>query len=273
MGNDHRMPRFEAFSERAFNQVPDSENRIHSDEVAREHGFRGGLVPGVTVSAYLLHPAVVSWGSDFLERGAAHVTVQKPVYDDAPFRVSIVHESGDAYDAELLDESGTRCAVASCSLTAGLPSPPVRRGDPPAGAERAPATREGLELLQRRGMGAVKVTWGAGAPMTRYFRDEQKMPELLRISGGGFANSAFLLGTTNWLLAANVDLGPWLHLETWSQNWRAVSNGDTLVVEGRVLDLFERKGHRFVDVDAGIFFDDSAPAARVRLRAIYKLRA
>ena len=49
----------------AWNPVPDSENRIHSDEGARQYGFRGGLVPGVTVSAYLIHPAWVGfepWG-------------------------------------------------------------------------------------------------------------------------------------------------------------------------------------------------------------------
>lgn len=266
------MSRIESFSGRAFNQVPDSENRIHSDDVAREHGFRGGLVPGVTVSAYLLHPAVVAWGLDFLHRGAAHVIVQKPVYDDCAFRVSVVHESADAYDAELLNEEGVRCATATCSLPSVLTEPLVPRGDPPAGVDRVPATRSGLEALERRGMGAVKVPWGAGAPMTTYFRDARSMPELFRIDGGGFANPAFLLGTTNWLLAANVDLGPWLHLETWSQNWRAVPSGTTLVVEGQISGLFERKGHHFVDVDAGIFFEDASPAARVRARAIYKLR-
>ena len=42
----------------AFNQAPDSANEIHGDRVAKQYGFRGGLVPGVTISAYLLHPAV-----------------------------------------------------------------------------------------------------------------------------------------------------------------------------------------------------------------------
>jgi len=55
----------------AYNQVPESENRIHSDEVARRFGFRGGLVPGVTVTAYLCHPAVDAWGMDWLARGRA----------------------------------------------------------------------------------------------------------------------------------------------------------------------------------------------------------
>ena len=47
-----------AWSAIAFNTAPDSQNEIHSDKVARQYGFKGGLVPGVTVSAYLMHPAV-----------------------------------------------------------------------------------------------------------------------------------------------------------------------------------------------------------------------
>lgn len=37
----------------ARNPSSGSENRIHADDVARRHGFRGGLVPGVTVYGYL----------------------------------------------------------------------------------------------------------------------------------------------------------------------------------------------------------------------------
>lgn len=263
----------EPYSGRAYNQVPDSDNRIHSDEVARQHGFQGGLVPGVTVSAYLVHPAVVAWGRDFLERGAVHATVHKPVYDDRGFQVEVKPEGEAAYDAELVDDAGVRCATGRCSLTVTLPDPPVRRGDAPAGGERVPATRDGIELLRRRGMGAVKAPWSAEAPMVAYFRDEARMPELLRRGQGGFANSAFLLGTTNWLLAANVDLGPWLHLEAWAQHFHAVPPGSGLIVEGAIADAFEKKGHEFVDVETGIFFEDGRAAARVRLRAIYRLRS
>ncbi len=53
----------------AFNQATKSENKIHEDSVARKYGFRGGLVPGVTVYAYLVHPAVEAWGLDWLTRG------------------------------------------------------------------------------------------------------------------------------------------------------------------------------------------------------------
>ena len=36
----------EVWSARALNTAPDSENQIHGDDMAREFGFRGGLVPG-----------------------------------------------------------------------------------------------------------------------------------------------------------------------------------------------------------------------------------
>jgi len=83
------MPMPESFEGLAFNPVPESENRIHSDEVARAYGFRGGLVPGVVVSAYLLHPAAVAWGRDWLERGQAHAVVHSPVYHGERFRVEV----------------------------------------------------------------------------------------------------------------------------------------------------------------------------------------
>ena len=34
------------WGEIAYNHATESENKIHSDEVARRYGFRGGLVPG-----------------------------------------------------------------------------------------------------------------------------------------------------------------------------------------------------------------------------------
>ena len=38
------------------------ENKIHEDGLAREFGFRGGLVPGVTVYAWMTRPVVAALG-------------------------------------------------------------------------------------------------------------------------------------------------------------------------------------------------------------------
>jgi len=114
------MPIPQSWQAEAYNQVPESENRIHSDEIARRHGFRGGLVPGVTVTAYLCHPAVDAWGMDWLARGRVRAAVSTPLYDRKRFRVELTDASARAYDAVLTDEDGTRCATASAELPESL---------------------------------------------------------------------------------------------------------------------------------------------------------
>ena len=66
---------------KARNTSTQSENAIHHDDVARSYGFAGGLVPGVTVYAYVTHPLVAAWGPDWLERGTASVRFTKPLFE------------------------------------------------------------------------------------------------------------------------------------------------------------------------------------------------
>jgi hypothetical protein len=265
----------QSWSAEAFNQAPESENRIHSDEVAKEYGFRGALVPGVTVSAYLIHPAVEAWGEAWLERGRARVVVHSPVYDHETFRVDISEAGASAYAAELFDQIGARCATAQVELPdpGALPPPPKLRHDPILGRDfdRPRATREVMELRRSEGLSAMRARWNEKAEITSYLRDPDQMPT--PFSKLGFANPAFVLGLTNWALAGNVRMSPWLHLQTDSQNYRPIAADTELVVESTIADLFEKKGHEFIDVDMGIFDRaDESPVASVRLRAIYKLR-
>jgi hypothetical protein len=259
----------------AFNQVPESENRIHSDDVARRYGFRGGLVPGVTVTAYLCHPAVAAWGMDWLAHGRARVVVNTPLYDRKRFRVEIEDASERAYEGVLIDEEDTRCATGRAELPETVPDPPRMRGDPRIGEEfrRPRASREVMEELRERGMRALYARWNAGAEITGYLRDTSAMPKLLRSDGGGYANPAFVLGLTNWALSANVGMDAWLHLQTESQNHRPIPRESELIVESAVANLFEKKGHEFVDLDVATYLlDTREPVMSATLRAIYQLR-
>ena len=99
------------------------------------------------------------------------------------------------------------------------------------------------------------------------------MPQLLDPAQGGYANMSFILGLSNWVLAANTYMNPWIHLETTSQNHAAIPAGTDLLVEMQVRDLFSKKGHEFVDVLVNIFDVESSRCyASIELRAIYKLR-
>ena len=267
------MPVPQSFSAYAYNPVPQSENKIHSDEVARRFGFHGGLVPGVVVSAYLMHPAVVSWGIDWLSCGRAEVVVEQPLYDGEGFDV-IVEDAGEkGYEARLLGAAGDLRARASVALPREAPEAPTYRGDTriSSGHVRPLASRALFERLQSEGLGAVRVRWPE-AEITTYMKDPADMPGLLQTEAEGYANPAFVLGTSNWALAANVRMSPWLHLQTEHQNFAAIPPGSELVVEQRIADLFEKKGHEFVDVALAAYHLDGRPVMSAKLRAIYRLR-
>ena len=259
----------------AYNQSQESENRIHSDEVAREYGFRGGLVPGVTVSAYLIHPGVEAWGLDWLTRGRASAVVGKPLYDGRPFRVEVSDATERSYRAVLIDEEGVECATASVELPESVPPPPEYRGDPgiDESYQRPPGTREVMAKLREQAMRALRARWDGKAGIPSYLRDASRMPEPLRSAGGGYANPANTLGITNWALAGNVKISPWLHLQTDSQNYAPIPLGSELIAEAAIADLFEKKGHEFVDLDVAVYLEATREAVMsARLRAIYKMR-
>ena len=130
-----------------------------------------------------------------------------------------------------------------------------------------------MRRLQHSGMGALRLRWSEAAELTRYFSDSTLMPTPLQADGGRHAHLAFVLGLTNLILDSNVYINPWLHLQTESQCFRAIELGTELIVEAAIVDLFEKKGHQFCDVQVSAFraYDDAA-VMDTRLRAIYQLR-
>ncbi|XOV88342.1 MAG: hypothetical protein ACFHX7_00300 [Pseudomonadota bacterium] len=259
----------------ALNTAPDSQNEIHGDQVARQYGFKGGLVPGVTISAYLAQPAVSTWGLAWLTGGAAHVRVSSPLYDGERFTVEITDSNDTRYNARLTRPDGTVSATAEVVLPAERPTPPVRRFDPVAapGVIGPAASPEVFRQLQQSGCQAYRYRWNAEHRMSSYVQDATLMPELLQASHQGYANLSFLLGTSNWVLASNALMNPWVHLETRSQNFCAVPPDTLVVAEMNVVDFYEKKGHKFVDVEVNLFDDNSSEClAAIALRAIYQLR-
>jgi hypothetical protein len=275
------VPFSASFSGVAFNQVPDSDNRIHSDELAQAYGFRGALVPGVTVSAYLIQPAIERWGLDWLTRGWAHAVVKSPVYDGEHFDVDIAWHA-DAFQCRL-SSGAQHCAEAKVvlpgSLAGVLMAKPERRGDRlmPEDYKGPEVTPDLMAELQASGCMAKKFLWSPAHEMAAYFRLQKEMPALLRPDlqpgSGGYANMSFLLGCANRHFAAVAKMSPWVHLQTSSQNFQAVPLHTVLVSEMSVLELFNKKGHEFADCEFNLYrADDDSPVCRIVQRAIYKLR-
>jgi acyl dehydratase len=256
---------------KAFNTATASNNKIHDDEVARSYGFAGGLVPGVDVYAYLTHTPVERWGSAFLERGTMFARFHRPVYDGDQITVEAVDdgEHEDVMTLTLLDPKDEMCATASVSLPATAPAP-SRVDDFAAGPVPAEPPDASRELLAGRpGFGSLEFGFHAEQAPS-YLRDVGETLPLYAQSR--VAHPGWLLRSANYVLTANVRLGPWIHVSSAVQHHGLVHDGDEVSTRANVIDEFERKGHRFVVLDVLMLANFTRPVMRVEHTAIYEPR-
>ncbi len=251
----------------AFNTATASTNKIHDDAVAARLGFRGGLVPGVDVYAYLCHLPAEHWDRRWLEQGTMTARFESPVYDGDEVEIVGKLDGDDGLELELLDPSGARCAVARAELVAGRPSLPPQ-GDWPSGptpAERPKATPETLASARFASMEATFVAERSG----EYLDDIRETLALFREER--VAHPGWLLRFANSILVVNVRMGPWIHVESSTHLLGLVRDGDRVQTRALVTGVRERSGHRFVDLDV-LQTVEGRPVTRTAHTAIYQPR-
>jgi hypothetical protein len=89
----------------------------------------------------------------------------------------------------------------------------------------------------------------------------------------GLSHPGLLPRLFNWALMHNVVLGPWIHVGSKVDHFAAARSGDELTVRARVTGNYERKGHRFVELDGLVVANGKTPVARIAHTAIYRPRA
>jgi acyl dehydratase len=254
----------------AYNTARESENKIHDDTVARRFGFTGGLVPGVDVYAYMVHPAVERWGRDWLERGTAEIRLAKPVYDGN--EAAVTAEPGEDGGLGLRVESGgVLCATGAAGLQQeARPSSSLgdyRAATPPAPERRPPADERSLAEGSWLGMRPLALTPEFHA---QYLQDVRETDPIY--AREGIAHPGMILRTGNWALGHNVVLGPWMHVGSTVHNIALAHVGDEIGVRAKVRANYERKGHRFVELDALVVANGTRPVAHLLHVAIYRPR-
>ena len=244
----------------ATNWATSSENKIHDDTVARQFGFGGGLVPGVTLYAYLSRPIVDLWGAEWLARGGAEVRFASPVYDG-----STVVAALDPPRLELRDPAGSVCSSGSAWPDARpIEVPDI--GFAPLPTARPEAST--ASLAEGTVLGSIEHRFHA-TQASAYLDTIGDDLDIYR--GEGLAHPGWLLLDANQALVANVVLGPWIHVGSRVHNLRPVTDGQLISTRSRVAAEYERKGHRFVELDVVTMADDDA-ALIVRHTAIWRLR-
>jgi acyl dehydratase len=250
----------------AFNASKESENKIHDDAVARQFGFRGGLVPGVDVYAYMTHLPVQRWGRAWLEHGTAECRLLKPVYDGDTAIVTAT-ESGAGLDLRI-ESHGEVCVTGRAGLPSEPAAPPAAFEEGPTPpSERPPADEKTLASGTRFAMTPFRVTDEYADEYLRTVRETE--PLYVR---EGLVHPGTILHIGNWVLRHNVVLGPWMHVGSTVQHFAAAHTGDELSARAVVTANYERKGHRFVELDVLAYAGRETPIARIGHTAIYRPR-
>jgi hypothetical protein len=254
------------YSVDAYNLAKNSENKMHDDSVARRFGFQGGLVPGVDVFAYMSHMPVAKWGRAFLERGQMDGRFFKPVYDGEVALVTAEETGGGI--AIKVESRGELCA----SGTASMPSdaPKISLGDFQSVAvvgKTAPASEQSYRT--GKWLSIPPFTLGTQGS-SDYLRDVREADQLY--ANEKLVHTGMLLRTMNWALMENAVLGPWIHVGSTIRYLATASVEDELTVRAKVTGNYDRKGHKFVELDGLIVANGSTPIAHCQHIAIYQPR-
>jgi hypothetical protein len=254
----------------AYNTAHDSENKIHDDSVAQRFGFTGGLVPGVDVYAYMTQAPVGLWELDWLTHGTAGCRFTMPVYDGA--EAIVTGKPADPDERRLVigvASGGHDCASGWAALDEDrMPAPSVEEiARAPLPADRPPASA--ATLATGRTLGTYETIYAATTAQA-YLRDTRECHPVYETEG--VAHPGFILRMANWALTHNVVLGPWIHVGSTVQHFGLARIGDRLTARARVTGNYEKKGHRFVDLDVIVAADDVRAVARIAHTAIYEPR-
>jgi acyl dehydratase len=260
------MKSLEPYRVKAYNTAKASENKMHDDTVARKFGFSGGLVPGVDVMAYMLHLPVRQWGQAFLARGLIEARFVKPVYDGET--AAVTAEAADGILTIQVESRGDICATGTASLP-GAP-PPVDIGSFPSTApvaSRMPVNPASYQL--DRWLGTQPRSWSGDAAAEYLAEVREGDPMYGREN---LLHPGILQRIMNKVLVDNAILGPWIHVGSRMQLLSAAAIGDEVAARARVTGNYEKKGHRFVELDALVVANGRTALAHCQHIAIYQPR-
>ncbi len=248
-----------------------SENRMHSDDVARQFGFKGGLVPGVAVFAHMTQPLVARYGEAWLARGTADVRFDKPAYEGELLSIHMSDGAEHTHTLTCLNEAGAELARMSAALPSSAGKPDARGEIAPAPpqAERLLVTWDLMQIGQPFPALAWAPTHDDNLTWCRDCRDE--LP-LYREGAAPLLHPGFILRQANHVLRTRFILPAWIHAASRITFFEALRVGPEYEVRAIPEEKWNRKGHEFVRLQVAIRCGPRT-VAEVSHTAIFRPRA
>lgn len=218
---------------------------MHSDEVARQFGFKGALVPGVTVFSHMTQPLVARFGDAWLARGTAEVSFSKPAYDGQ--LLTVRSEGETEFKLTCVNEEGVELARMSATMpaSAGTPDPRSEIAPAPPQTERPIVTWDLMEI----GKPFPALTWmptlADNLEWCRENRDELPIYREGTLREAPPLHPGFVLRQGNFVLRNRFLLPAWIHTASHITFYEPLRVGLAYEVRAIPEEKWNRTGHEF----------------------------
>lgn len=246
----------------ARNFSAETENRIHSDEVAAQFGFEGALVPGAAIFGHMTRPLLDALGTDWLSNWRTDVQFLKPAYHGDALTIHHGTHGGN---------HSVRCQARGLLLAELTTTPSGSDGSPSA-------VDPGLTMEQRPEIHWDNVEVGEPFPAWTWIPDAVANAEAaaqveddLSCYRDGIIHPHAILSTANRTLTRRYQLPAWIHVGSTLCFRRLLRVGDEISVRTVPRRKWRRKGHEFVDLGIA-YVVDGAVATEIGHVAIFRIR-
>ena len=224
----------------ARNFATDTENRIHSDDVAARFGFQGALVPGAAVFGHMTRPLVATLGTAWLAGHRAELRLLKPAYHGD--ELTIRHAAGgDAHTVRCEARGVLLAELRSAPDASPIDDPALRSSDAPL-TERPTIAWDNVRVDEP----FPSWTWTPNAidnaEATAQVADD------LPCYGDGIVHPHAILSMANRAFTRRYHLPAWLHVGSVVRFRKVLRVGDAVEVRTTPTRKWRRKGHEFVDL-------------------------
>lgn len=256
----------------ALNDATDSENRIHSDEIAAKYGFTGALVSGVNVFGYMTQPLVRAFGEEFLQRGILDVIFLKPAYQDDLLTITTSEAKTETRKRNCITNITNEKGVELAKLETWLPLelPQVNKlAEIDGCADELTRTEIAWDLVELH-KPAPSYLWQPSAQDNQDHVMVQRDNAQCYQGENAYIHPYFLLDACNRAFMRMFILPAWIHVGSKIIIRAPLKVGQSITVKTIPIDKWERKGHQFIKLYIAMLVNNSV-AVEVEHTAIFKI--
>ena len=250
----------------------DISNPIHSTEFAKQYGFGGALVGGVTVWGWATQTIIEALGDSWLDRGWAEFNFRQPTHPGDEVRITAHAEDSGSWSITMVNQEGVDSVLGRVGLgnaewidefatpqrmTAGNapdPKPMLTLDDAPIGEDWVPNVVD------------------ATAEFARDFaQNNQHSTDERFIGSDPSLHPAWTAGWAESLLRHNFAIPSSMHTRSRIQHLAPISAGTKVTGGAHLIAVYERRGHHFVNFDVLLCDEAGNDLARLRHWTVFRI--